>query len=464
MFHEHFKLRVQPFGVTPDARFLYLSQTHREALASLLYGIHSGRGFTALIAAPGMGKTTLMFRLLGLVPRNTKTAFLFRTLCAPEEFLRVLLADLEIDDQGGDVAFMQAKLNAYLLRESKNGREVVVVIDEAQNLDERVLEMVRMLSNFETPGKKLLHIVLSGQPQLAEKLASERLTQFRQRISILARLAPFTTAETREYIEHRLRLAGAASEKPLFSDKAYAMLAEQSGGLPRNINNLCFNSMSLAWALERPKVDALMVQEAINDLDLKAIAFPKASEVRHQSQLLAFAGAGKLYTHWRHGLDLAVGILILLVLVSVQMLRSNDRIPRQSPASVSQQKTSGGSDVSPIANVPASQDAQAQNRAEEKTPPQPIPDAISVAQAPRRRTGGSESDTLAVSPSRASTGGDGYAGLKSGELIPSPQEPQRLKPSRIVELSADEQGLKKAQAAPKEEHVSFEPAPQREKP
>ena len=362
MFLEHFKLSVQPFGVTPDARFLYLSQTHREALASLLYGIHSGRGFTALIAAPGLGKTTLLFRLLDLVARNTTTAFLFRTFYAPEEFLRALLADLKIDEEG-DFSRMHATLNAYLLQESKNDRQVVVVIDEAQNLDERVLEMIRMLSNFETPGKKLMHIILSGQPQLAEKLASERLTQVRQRISILTGLAAFTAAETREYIEHRLRVAGAASGKPLFSDKAYAMIAEQSGGIPRNINNLCFNSMSLAWALRRPEVDVSMVQEAINDLDLTAIASRKGPEVRHQHEPSTLAKAAGLFTHWWCGLGLMVGI------------RSNNRIPLQSPASVSQQKTSGGSKVFPIANVPASQDAQAQKRAEEKTPPpQLIPD------------------------------------------------------------------------------------------
>jgi len=415
MFLEHFKLSVQPFGVTPDPRFLHLSRTHREALASLLYGIHSGRGFTALIAAPGMGKTTLVFRLLSLLAGNNKTAFLFRALCAPKEFLRALLADLEIDDAGGDFARMNAKLNAYLLEESRNGRQVVVAIDEAQNLEEPVLEMVRMLSNFETPDKKLMHIILSGQPQLAEKLASERLTQLRQRISILARLAPLTAAETREYIEHRLRVAGAASEKPLFSDEAYAMIAEQAGGIPRNINNLCFNSMSLAWALQRPKVDASMVQEAIDDLDLKAIASRKAPQIRHQSRPSTPAGAAGLYTRWRYGWALAAGILISLVFVCattqepVERLRTNQRAASQIPASVSLQKTSGGSEVFAITNVPAPQDAQV-------------------------------------------------------EIIATPQEPQPLKHSWVVELSADEQRLERAQAARKEEHVPFVPAPQREEP
>ena len=177
MLMQHFKLGAPPFGVTPDARFLYLSHTHREALASLFYGIQAGRGFTALIAVPGMGKTTLLFHLLKQLMGNARTAFLFQTLCGPEEFLRSLLADLGIDDEGGDPVRMHAKLNTFLLQESANGRQVVVVIDEAQNLDARVLELVRMLSNFETPGKKLMHLVLSGQPQLAEKLSSGEFMQ-----------------------------------------------------------------------------------------------------------------------------------------------------------------------------------------------------------------------------------------------------------------------------------------------
>lgn len=460
MFLEHFKLSVQPFGVTPDARFLYLSPTHREALASLLYGIHCERGFVALIATPGMGKTTLAFHLVGLLARTAKTAYLFRTLCAPEEFLRALLADLEIDDEGVDVARMHEKLNSYLLEESRNGREVVLVIDEAQNLDERVLEMVRMLSNFETPAKKLMHIVLSGQPQLAEKLASERLTQLRQRISILARLAPFTAAETRAYIEHRLRVAGAASEHPLFSEKAYEMIAEQSGGIPRNINNLCFNSMSLACALQRPKVDALMVQEAINDLDLTAIASPKAPEVRHESRPAVFVGRVGRYTHWRYGSALATVLLIYFVLVSVQVLPSTDRISLPSPASVSLQERSGDPQVSPVANVSVPPDEQAQDQNEEKTPLQPTPRAISVAQVPRQKTGSNEPSTLARSPIRASTGSGWIAGVSGGGLARSEQELKRSKHSRI----AEKQRLEKAQAAPKKEHVPMEPAPEGEKP
>jgi general secretion pathway protein A len=271
MLLKYYNLQSDPFGVTPDHTFLFFSPTHREAMACLIHGILSGRGFTALIAEPGMGKTTLLFNLLHLLKGNARTAFLFQTLCGPKELLRALLADLGVVDSGRDLTRMHRKLNDFLLRETQHGQELVVVIDEAQNLEEPVLEVVRMLSNFESSNKKLMHVVLSGQPQLAEKLASERLVQLRQRISIIARLKPFNADETKAYIEHRLRSAGYSSPEPLFTDQACQMIAEYSRGIPRNINNLCFNAMSLGCALQRHTLEDFHIQEVIDDLELRTL-------------------------------------------------------------------------------------------------------------------------------------------------------------------------------------------------
>jgi general secretion pathway protein A len=263
-----YKLAEQPFGVTPDPRYLYLSPTHREALASALYGITVGRGFTALIAKPGMGKTTILFHLLQKLQGSARTVFVFQTQSSPRDLLRSVLVDLGIEDDGGDLVQLQAKMNQALLQHSTSGKRFVVVIDEAQNLDESVLEVVRMLSNFETPREKLMQIVLAGQPQLAKRLASPSMEQLRQRVSIVARLMPLDAAETRAYIEHRLSVAGRESTVPLFTDRAFAMIAKYSGGIPRNINNLCFNAMSLGCVRKQETIDRDVIKEVLTDLDL----------------------------------------------------------------------------------------------------------------------------------------------------------------------------------------------------
>ena len=271
MLLQYYQLSEQPLGVTPDPRFLYASPTHREAIASVLYSVRSGRGFTALIAEPGMGKTTLLFNLLQQLGHTAKTAFLFQAQDTPRNFLRNLLSDLGVDDDGKDLVRMQTKLNECLVRETSQGKIFIVVIDEAQNLDEPVLEVVRMLSNFETSRDKLMHVILAGQPQLAVKLAQPELTQLRQRISIVARLQPFNAEETRGFIEHRLRVAGYRAAEPLFTDRAFAMIAEHSGGLPRNINNICFNAMSIGCAMKRKTINAAVIEEVLRDLDLKPL-------------------------------------------------------------------------------------------------------------------------------------------------------------------------------------------------
>jgi general secretion pathway protein A len=295
MVLDYYNLKEQPFGVTPDAQYLYLGAAHREALASLSYGIRTGRGFMSLIAQPGMGKTTLLFQLLQQLQHSAKTVFLFQTLCGPEDLLRSILHDLGTDARGADIPTMHSRLNEHVVAESRRGRRLVVLIDEAQNLTDPALELLRMLSNFERTGAKLMQIILAGQPQLADKLASPNLVQLRQRISIVARLKPFGLEDTNLYVGHRLRVAGYDFAQPLFTSGAGAMIAEHSEGIPRNINNLCFNSLSLGYASKKKPIDEAVVQEVIDDLDLGTITVKEEAVVQSRRQS-AFAhsrvGAG----------------------------------------------------------------------------------------------------------------------------------------------------------------------------
>jgi type II secretory pathway predicted ATPase ExeA len=276
MFLEFYHLRQQPFGVTPDPAYLYPSPTHRDALSSLSSGIKEGRGFFALIAEPGMGKTTLLYQLLDELHDSARTVFLFQTQCNSREFFQYLLNELGVDARGMDLVSMHAKLNEILFAEMIAGRRFVLIVDEAQNLEDSVLETVRLLSNFETSYAKMLQIVLAGQPQLSDKLEQPQLAQLRQRIAVLARLEPLSVAETVNYIEHRLKIAG-YSGAPLFTGEAAALVAERSRGIPRTINHLCYAALSAAHAKAIETVTADIVEEAASKLGVEAPPEPTAA-------------------------------------------------------------------------------------------------------------------------------------------------------------------------------------------
>jgi general secretion pathway protein A len=281
---EYYKLKEQPFGVTPDSRYLFLTPTQKDALGSIIYGIESGCGFVALIARPGLGKTTLLFQTLDILREKARLVFLFQTISTPVDLLRALLSGLGAPDMRASLVEMQIRLKNVLAEQYSAGRRVVLVIDEAQNLDDSVLELVRMLSNFETASDKLIQIVLAGQPQLAENIGSPELVQLRQRVSIFARLNPFTAEETSLYVAHRLRIAGCASEMPLFTKDALALIAQASEGIPRNINNLCFNALSLGAALQQKPIDREVIRQVTADLDIGQLrprfAHPQATQER----------------------------------------------------------------------------------------------------------------------------------------------------------------------------------------
>ena len=270
MFLEFFGLRQEPFGMTPDPAYLYASKTHSEALASLSLGIADNRGFFALVAQPGMGKTTLLYQLLEKLRDSTRTVLLFQTQCTSRELIEYILQDLGVDVKGMGLVAMHGKLNEILFSELLAGKRFVLVIDEAQNLDDSVLETVRMLCNFETHNAKLLQIVLAGQPRLASKLAQPQLSQLRQRIAVLSHLEPFTAEETGLYIEHRLKIAGHSGEV-IFDPPSIGVLARLSDGIPRNINNICYNSLLLAYNRGLHQVTVEIAQEAATRLDVELL-------------------------------------------------------------------------------------------------------------------------------------------------------------------------------------------------
>lgn len=267
MFLKHYQLHEQPFGVTPDPRYTYFTSTHREALASLAYAVEVGSGFTVMVARPGMGKTTLLFRLLDYLQDKARTVFVFHTQCNSVDLMRYILADMKIKYSGKDLVDMHALLNQALLSEARLGRTVVVAIDESQNLGHEVLETIRLLSDFETPRRKLLQIILCGQPELGRKLAHPDLVQLRQRITVLCRLAPLSVQEVAGYVDHRLKVAGYPGTN-LFSPEAIQLIHRESRGIPRVINTLCSGALTIGCALGRIRVDTEVVREVMADLSV----------------------------------------------------------------------------------------------------------------------------------------------------------------------------------------------------
>jgi general secretion pathway protein A len=265
MYCDFYGMRERPFNVTADPRFLYLNGRYREALASLQYGISQRKGFVTLIGEAGTGKTTLLKKLLDDLDPATRTVFIFNTNVTFDEILEYTFSELDLPVNNGKRLYMLQRLNDYLLDELRSGRNVALLIDEAQDLDYSVLEDLRLLSNLETATEKILQIVLSGQPELGDKLGDPKLRQLRQRIAVNCRLVPLSREELSEYIQSRLAAAG-CSEPKLFSREAEDRVFELSHGIPRLVNVLCDNALVIGYALGKKRVGADVVNEAAADL------------------------------------------------------------------------------------------------------------------------------------------------------------------------------------------------------
>ena len=267
MYLTFFGLTEKPFSITPDPRYLYLSERHAEALAHLLYGINESGGFIQLTGEVGTGKTTIVRTLLSRVPHHADVAVILNPRITPVEFLLTICEELGIaigEADRNSVKQMVDALNRRLLAAHAEGRRIVVLVDEAQNLSIDVLEQVRLLTNLETATQKLLQIILIGQPELRDLLDRTDLRQLAQRITGRYHLKPLSREETMGYVRHRLKVAGAAEE--IFTQGALREVHRLSSGIPRVINVACDRALLGAYTQDRHEVTAALVRKAAGEV------------------------------------------------------------------------------------------------------------------------------------------------------------------------------------------------------
>lgn len=272
MYQRFFGLRESPFNVNPDPRYLYMTRHIQEALAGLTYGIQNRKGFILLTGEVGTGKTTLLNRLLDwLRGQRVATAYIFNSQLEVNHLFDYMMADFEIPCESREKSQVLLRLNTWLLERYRAGETATLIVDEAQNLSPEVLEEIRLLTNLETSTEKLLQIVLTGQPELEEKLKLPQLRQLRQRITLRCRTAPLSLEETFGYIAERLRIAGANGE-PIFSKEAIQTVHLYSRGIPRVVNLLCEHAMINAYVDTLRPVPAHLVEEVAREFQLDEIA------------------------------------------------------------------------------------------------------------------------------------------------------------------------------------------------
>jgi general secretion pathway protein A len=266
MYLSFYGLKQRPFTTTPDPAFLHLTPGHQEALAQLVYSVTENKGFLVLTGEIGTGKTTLIRTLLQRLDGTTDAAFVSNSALSFDGILEYALEDFGIVTPGESRAQQLLALNRFLITQRRDGRNAVLILDEAQNLDTPTLEHIRLLSNFETSTDKLLQILLVGQPELRTKLEQPELRQLRQRIALRCAISPLTPEETRGYIRTRLRIAG-APDLGLFTERAVSRIAKYARGIPRVVNIVCDHCLLIGYADQSRRIDADVVAQAIRYLE-----------------------------------------------------------------------------------------------------------------------------------------------------------------------------------------------------
>ncbi len=265
MYIEFFKLKEQPFQLTPDSDFLYMSHAHTRAMAYMDYSTWNSEGFVVITGGVGAGKTILLKKFLTELTSNVIVAKIFQTQLDEVEFLQAVLVEFGLNPFRAKKVELMDMLNTFLIENYAAGKQIVLLIDDAQNLSPRVLEEVRMLSCLETNKEKILHIILLGQPELNQVIESSELEQLLQRVRLRFHISSLTESETEQYIDHRMKVAGAKSKK-IFSSDVYSAIHRFTGGVPRLINSLCDTALTCAYADDIEKVNVDTIKIAVEEL------------------------------------------------------------------------------------------------------------------------------------------------------------------------------------------------------
>lgn len=274
MYLNFFDLKKEPFQITPDPEFLFLSASHREALASIIYGIEKRKGFIAIMGGVGLGKTTIFRSYLERINKHQiRTIYIFNPNLSFKNLLKTIFQELDIEPQSEDTVEMVNQLHEVLIAEYREGHNIVLAIDEAQNIPIPTLENLRMLSNLETSKDKLIQIVFIGQPEFDEMLKTDALRQINQRIAMRSTIMPLSRQESAAYIKHRLGKAQAGGA-PVFSEDAIRKITAKAQGIPRTINILCDNALVTSYGYQKKPVSAKVVDEIIRDFDRRKSTAP----------------------------------------------------------------------------------------------------------------------------------------------------------------------------------------------
>ena len=266
MYQDYYRLKKEPFHITPDPEFLFLSPSHKQALGSIVYGVQNRKGFVVITGEVGVGKTTIVRSYLERVAKQkTKIIYIFNANVSFGNLLKTIYKELGLDARTDDTVQMLDGLYEVLMEEYKQGSTVLLIVDEAQNMPIETLEDIRMLSNLETSKTKLLQIVLIGQPEFEKILNLHELRQLKQRVAIHSIILPFTAKDSLAYIRHRLAKVALLPDAPVFTKSAMKMIVKEANGIPRIINILCDNALITGFGYKKKPVDTKIVKEIVAD-------------------------------------------------------------------------------------------------------------------------------------------------------------------------------------------------------